>query len=164
MFNLLISAQADAWDQGVYEIETARVAREYTEDSISERYRDLDHDAIEELKDFPSIFAIEGEEVPSRIGRITSIKKKRGVVRIEFSFDDMLPAIPVDFLASNSIHFELGRFELTRTHWAIKDGDLWEILKKLGLSIPPSRCITATDALDGSVLIPLKTSFYCSRS
>ena len=137
MYNLLISACSDAWDQGVYEIDTARVAREYTEDSISERYRDLGPDAIDELKGFPSIFAIEGEEIPSRIGKITSIKKKPGNVRIEFKFDDTLPAIPAGFLAENSIHFELGRFELTRTHWAIKDGDLWDILKKRGLSISP---------------------------
>jgi predicted nucleotide-binding protein len=138
MYNLLISHSADAWEQGVYEIEIARVAREYTEESISERYRDLSPDAIDELKTFPSIFAIEGEEVPSRIGKITSIKKKPGMVRFEFVFDDTLPVIPEGFLGKNSIHFELGRFELTRTHWAIKDGDLWDILKKRGLPIQPT--------------------------
>ena len=54
MYNLLISYSADSWDQGVYEIETARVAREYTEESISERYRDLSDEAVNELKGFPS--------------------------------------------------------------------------------------------------------------
>lgn len=139
MYNLLISSGAESWDQGVFDIETARVAREYTEGSISERYRDLGPDAIDELKGFPAIFAIEGEEVPSRIGKITKIKmKKPGVVRIEFVFDETLPVIPEGFLGKNSILFDLGRFELTRTHWAIKDGDLWNILKKRGLSILPA--------------------------
>lgn len=147
MYNLLISSSTDSWDQGVFEIESARVAREYTEDSISERYRDLTAEAIAELKEFPSIFAVEGEEIPSRIGKITSIKKKSGVVRIEFVLDDQLPPIPAGFLAKNSIHFELGRFELTRTHWAVKDGDLWQILNKRGLAIPaPAPLHTSTVA------------------
>jgi len=137
MYNLLIASSADAWDQGVFEFPVERVVREYTEDSISERYRDLSDEAIEELKLFPSIFAIEGEERPSRIGYITSIKNRPGRVRIEFIFDEAVPPLPEDFLDTHSILFDLGRFELSRTHWAIKEGNLWEILNKCGLKISP---------------------------
>lgn len=134
MFNLLIASGAEAWDQGVFLFPRERVVREYTEESISERYRDLTPAVVRELIKFPALFCVEGEEIDSRVGRITSAKARKNDVKVEFEFDKSIPPVKAGTLADNSIHFELGRFELTRTHWAIKDGDLWAILGKLGIS------------------------------
>lgn len=139
MFNILIAGDEDAWNQGVFEFPRERVAREYTEDSISERYRDLDPAVVEELITFPSLFCVEGDEIPSRIGRITSVKVKGRFVRIEFEIDESVEPIRAGLVAESSILLDLGHYELSRTHWAIKEGDLWDILKKKGITLPLSK-------------------------
>ena len=65
MFNLLISANPDAWSGNSYEFDKSRVAVEYTIDEISERYKSLDANAIEELKSFPTLFVTEQEQTES---------------------------------------------------------------------------------------------------
>jgi predicted nucleotide-binding protein len=134
MYNMLVAFDPKAWKNGVYEFQRERVAVEYTEDSISERYKGLDAEVIEELKSFPTLFCVEGEEAPSRLGYITSIKVNGGVVRIEFRFEPKLRALRRGFLKRAMVLLEIGRMELYRTHWAIKDGDLWGILAKLGVN------------------------------
>jgi hypothetical protein len=130
MFNLLVSYSPDSWKQGVYEFDHSRVF-EYTEDSVDERYRDLKPEVIKEQKIFPTLFCVEGEEVPSRVGYITDIKLKESKVRIAFEFDPKAKVIRRGKLAKASVLLELGRYELTRTHWAVKEGDLWSILAQL---------------------------------
>lgn len=147
MFNLLIAYGENPWDEGVFDFPRERVAREYTEDSISERYRDLAPEVLEELMSFPSLFCVEDEEMPSRVGYITSIKIKQRDVRIKFEFDDSMNSIRPGLLAEAPVSFDLGRFELSRTHWAIKDGDLWEILEERG--IPTNRSTPAPQQTNG---------------
>ncbi|MSU66027.1 MAG: DNA-binding protein [Opitutus sp.] len=133
MFNFLVAFGADSWKHGVYEFPRERVAVEYTEDSISERYKDLGADVIDELKSFPTLFCLEQEEAPSRVGYITSIKVKPQVVRIEFRFEPSIRPLNRGFVEKSTLLFDVGRLELHRTHWAIKDGDLGAILTKLGI-------------------------------
>lgn len=47
MYNLLVAFDPKAWKNGVYEFQRERVAVEYTEDSISERYKDLNAEVSE---------------------------------------------------------------------------------------------------------------------
>jgi len=103
------------------------------------RFGRLDPHAISELKRLPALFCIENEEAPTRVGRLTSIKPKSRSVRIEFEFDNAIEPIRVGLLAKSYIHFELGRFELSTTHWAVKDSDLWAVLTKLGVRLPKAR-------------------------
>ena len=145
MYNLLVAFSNTAWSEGVYEFPRERVAIEYTDNAISERYKDLAPVVIDELKEIPSVFAVENEEVASRVGYISSIKTKGRQVRIEFTFDPSIQPLPPDFLADSPVLFELGRFELNRTHWAIKDGDLWSILQSKGISC--SKVTTSPAAL-----------------
>ncbi len=138
MYNLLVSFSEDSWNEGIYEFPRDRIAVEYTEDSISERYKGLEPKILDELKNIPSLFCVEHEKVMSKVGYITSIKVKTDVVRIEFEFDDRVPALKRGFLENSSIHFELGRFELARTHWAIKSGNLLSILTKKKIKLSQS--------------------------
>lgn len=59
MFNLLVSFNPDTWAASPVEFDKTRVAVEYTAVEISERYKLLDENAIEELKSFPSLFVTE---------------------------------------------------------------------------------------------------------
>lgn len=128
MFNLLISSNPDAWSTGTFELERSRVAVEYTADEISERYKNLSAEVIEELKTFPTIFATEHEQTDSRIGFITEIRLRQTTVMIHFQFDEELPPLVPGTLETLRSEFDLGRWELGRTHWAIKDEPLFEIL------------------------------------
>ncbi|MFS2137779.1 TIR domain-containing protein [Duganella sp. Dugasp56] len=136
MFNLLISSDPGEWHSSPAEFDRDRVAIEYTVDEISERYRSLDATAIEELKRFPTLFVIENEAVESRIGNITSIRTRLSTVVIEFEIDSVFPSLPRGTIESIRRSIDLGRWELSRTHWAIKDEPIFDILIKKG-------CITA---------------------
>lgn len=132
MFNLLISSSRDSWLESPAEFDRDRVAIEYTVDEISERYKSLDATAIEELKGFPTLFVIEHEAAESRIGNITSIKVRSSSVVVGFEIDPIFPILPKGVIESIRRDIDLGRWELSRTHWAIKDEPIFDILVKKG--------------------------------
>lgn len=136
MFNLLISYSEDSWSKSPAEFERSRVAVEYTADEISERYKSLDETAIEELKRFPALFVTEHEQTESRIGRITEIRLRPSTVVIGFEFDPIFPPLPKGAIENIRIDIDLGKWELSRTHWAIKDEPIFEILIKNGYITP----------------------------
>lgn len=128
MFNLLIHYGEDSWESSPVEFDRGRVAVEYTVDSISERYKDLREEAIAELKCFPALFVVEKEESTSRIGYITDIRLHQDSVLVHFEFDPELPELARGTIEAIRDDIDLGKLELTRTHWAIKDDDLFSIL------------------------------------
>lgn len=132
MFNLIVSYNPESWDSSPYELDRSRVAIEYTADEISERYKFLDDKAIEELKSFPALFVTENESVESRIGYVTSIRLRQNSVVFDFEFDPAFPTLPVGAIEDLRIDIDLGGWELSRTHWAIKDEPLFEILLRRG--------------------------------
>ncbi|MBA4058152.1 MAG: DNA-binding protein, partial [Marivirga sp.] len=132
MFNLLISSDPESWSSGSYHFERSRVAIEYTSNEISERYKSLDAIAIEELKGFTSIFATEQEQTESKIGRITDIKVHAAFVIIEYEFDPIFPPLPKGAIERVRSQINLGKFELYRTHWAVKEEPILEVLLKNG--------------------------------
>lgn len=132
MFNLLISYGEDSWSESPTEFDRSRVAVEYTTDEISERYKLLNDQAIEELKSFPSIFVTENETTESRIGRITDLRVRSNSVVIGFELDPIFPPLPKGAIESIKVDIDLGKWELSRTHWAIKDEPIFEILLKKG--------------------------------
>lgn len=132
MFNLLISYDSETWNTSPYESDRSRSLVEYTVTEISERYKDFTESAIEELKSFPTLFVTENETVESRIGYITNIRLRQNTVIIDFEFDSILPALPQGAIEAIRSDIDLGRFELMRTHWAIKDEPIFEILIRHG--------------------------------
>lgn len=133
MLNLLISYRADSWETSPYEFDKSRVAIEYTANEISERYKNFDANALSELMSFPTLFVTENENSDSLIGLIRSIRLRDRTVVIEFEIDRKLPTLPSGTIESLRIDLELGAWELSRTHWAIKDEDLLKILISKGL-------------------------------
>ena len=115
MFNLLVSYDPKSWDLTPYKLDKSRVAIEYTDNEISERYKFLEHDAIKELMSFPALFATEGESSDSRIGYINKIKIKGKFVIVEYEFDPDMPPIPAGTIKHLMISLDIGRFEMNRT-------------------------------------------------
>ncbi|MGF1614594.1 MAG: hypothetical protein ACFCVA_11990, partial [Gammaproteobacteria bacterium] len=132
LFNLLISGNPESWDSSPYEIERGRAVVEYTAEEISERYKLFDEKAIRELKSFPCLFVIENEPRESRIGYITNIRVRQSTVAIDFVFDPIFPPLPPGTIEELRIDIDLGRWELSRTHWAVKDEPIFEILIRKG--------------------------------
>jgi len=136
LFNLLIRCGSDSWQNSPVEFERGRVATEYTADEVSERYKSLDQYAIDELKSFPALFVCEGEPVASRVGYITEIKVRTTGVAVYFEFEPAISPLEPGAVESIRVDIGLGRLELYRTHWAVKDEDLFGILVRRGLATP----------------------------
>lgn len=137
MFNLIISYNPDSWNSSPFELDRSRVAIEYTANDISERYKFFDEKAIEELKGFPTLFVTEDESVESRIGYVTNIRLRQNSVVFDFEFDPAFPSLPIGAIEALRVDIDLGSWELSRTHWAIKDEPLFEILLRKGYITQP---------------------------
>lgn len=132
LFNLFVSYAPESWDSSPYECDRSRAVVEYTANEINERYKFFDDNAISELKSFPALFVTENEATQSRIGYITNIRLRNSSVVIDFEFDPILPSLPKGAIENMRVDIDLGRFELSRTHWAVKDEPIFEILIKHG--------------------------------
>ena len=132
MFNLIVSYDPESWEASPYELDRTRVAIEYTADEISERYKFLDDEAIKELKSFPTLFVTENESVESRIGYITEIRLRQNTIVFDFEFDLAFPKLPTGSVEDLRVDIGLGSWELSRTHWAVKDEPLFDILLRKG--------------------------------
>lgn len=138
MYNLLVTAKADEWDEPYFEIELGRFL-EYTDPLIAERFKGLNPNAIDELTKMPAIFAYElGVKGESRIGRLKGIRVRQGQARVNFEIDPGIRPFKSEDLSGHSWDFDLGKLELSRTHWAVKDVDLFEALNESGIVGPIS--------------------------
>jgi hypothetical protein len=137
MYNLFVSGNDEAWEGESYLIETSRCVREYTDNEITKRFAELDATAIGELQRIPCIFAYEsGCKKAPRFGVIRNITKRQGQVRIEFVLKDVEPFLTVDDLTTLAFELDIEKYEMNRTHWAVKDVNLARELRARGISLP----------------------------
>ena len=125
---MFISSNPDSWASSPYECDRGRAVVEYTADEISVRYKSFDESAINELKSFPALFVTERETTESMIGYITNIRRHSSSVSIEFEIDKNLPLLPIGAIEAMREDIYLGPWELYRTHWAVKDVPIVDIL------------------------------------
>lgn len=128
MFNLLVTAKRGAWDKNSYLYDSSRFL-EYTNEKIAVSFKDLTDKNIENLKSFPCIFAYEGEEGNVQIGYLKSIKERGRAILIEYNFDPNLPKIPFSSIKLIAPLLDIRDWEMNRTHWAVKDENLFERLQ-----------------------------------
>lgn len=136
MFNFLVTATDDAWDQPGYEYSRGRFL-EYTSDEIAESFRELKTAQLAALTEIPCLFAYEGTDKPMRIGRLKSVKL-RDNGRSLLVVPELNPAIPpIPFAAIEPLQalLDIRSWELTRTHWALKDEDLLQVLAEAGIDL-----------------------------
>ena len=133
MYNLFVSGNEEQWKRTVWEYEAIRFVRkdEYTDDDIAKKLGSLDETAIKELKGYPCLFAYEGKcNKDARIGWLKKIKKNGKMVRVEYEFVEVYQRISTAKIEKlrQELHIS-DNFELERTHWAVKDADLFSVLK-----------------------------------
>lgn len=131
MYNLFVTAASGAWDEPGYEYDRGRFL-EYTPEEVAARFEDLKTRQLEALLSLPCLFAYEGEE-PMRVGKLTAIKPRGRTLFIEFEIDQNIPPIPFEKMAPIRTLLDIRTWEMNRTHWAVKDEDLFARLRYANL-------------------------------
>ena len=132
MFNLLVSSNPEAWSGAPYVFSAARVINEYehTSKELAERFGDQSDASLNALAEFPSVFAYEnGISAPARLGWITRARKRGGEVRVEYFIEDGIPAITHEDIMSLKWELDIDDWELNRTHWAVKEAEIYKELQ-----------------------------------
>ena len=136
MYNLLkkSSPSQDEWEQNqgrLYDISflSGRVF-EYTEEAIERQFTGIDFDA---LMKFPCLFTYEGLDVAGSIGRISEVRSDSRRFEIIYTLPSIYPKIVIN---EERVFEDLGMgpnrsFERHRTHWAVKNVDLFEVTTRL---------------------------------
>lgn len=101
---------------------------EYTDEETQMRFRDLSGEAARTIRDYPALLMREEFEDGAFVGRITSITEQGRSYRISFERDNQIGVIPPAIIESAAVDLRIDSFEFYRTHWAVKRGDLYNIL------------------------------------
>jgi hypothetical protein len=127
MYNLIMASVPSFYsgDQGEFTIPKDRFL-EYTEATIKGQFQSLDQDAINKLKNLPTMFAVENEVVDSRIGKITDINVNSNNLRIKYRFDKDYYPLTRGLLKEKQQKLDIDDFEFHRGHWAVKKCDISE--------------------------------------
>jgi TIR domain len=133
LYHLLMTFAENAWDLPSHKFSRERFG-EYTSEALLERFGNLTESAIEELKSFPALFAYEGKKHDTRVGYIRKIQVFGKLVRVNYEFEESIAPIPYAKLVPVMTQLDIDEFEFRRTHWAIKDEDLLEILRSAKLT------------------------------
>ena len=128
MFNLIVKYQP--WREGHDRIDSGRVF-EYTEDALEQRFMPGGVPDLEALTQYPALFVQETARERgrmARVGRIANARRDGRDISIDYSYEAGIPAFPNERLREFASELEIRDFEFERTHWAIKDADLYQIL------------------------------------
>jgi hypothetical protein len=134
MYNLIVSGLDGVWDDAYFSLEQSRFL-EHTQEAIKERFCHLDAATIAELSRLPTVFAYERDGLPARVGWITAMRLRQDEIRINFAFDEAVVPFTTEDIKAHIWEFDVNKFEMNRTHWAVKDVDLFEALIEAGLSV-----------------------------
>jgi predicted nucleotide-binding protein len=132
VYSLLVSHQVEDQAEGAFEISKSRFL-EYTSDSISVQLQTLSKEGIECIKSWPCVLMQEGrsEEV-AHVGQITSVEDAGlNIKLLVASFPSKSPILN-DALWKIRADLDIEQFEFSRNHWAIKDRDLFAVLRAAG--------------------------------
>lgn len=133
MYNLFVAYEVGKWDKSYFTYTLDRVF-EHTAASIKQKYRNFDISAIDEIRSFPSLFAYESyRNVAARIGWINNIQLVSNSVVIEHEFDPAFPPISASTLSELENKLDIQTGEMSRTHWAIKNSDLFSVFFEAGV-------------------------------
>lgn len=137
MYNLLVSGSDESWNGDPWVTDTGRCVREYTDNAITIKYGDLTPDNIDALRRFPCVFAYEsGCKKAPRFGVIRNVISRQKVSRIDYEIIDVAPFITAADLEELSFELDKGKWEMNRTHWAVKDVNLSRELHAKGVVLP----------------------------
>lgn len=140
IYNLFVSGFNESWEGSPFTLEQSRCITEYTSSLVSTRYSSLNSLSISLLKKAPCIFAYEisHKKINPKFGYIKDIVQRQGQVRIEYEIHKVEPFLTAEDLESMTFELDIGKLELYRTHWAVKEVNLPKELHSRGIVIPYS--------------------------
>jgi len=128
MYNLLISFAG--WAPRRDSLSDDRIF-EYTDDNLSNLFRPRGIIDQSKISNIPALFATEiggnGDQF-AHVGYINKVEIRANKAYIEYQFEPEIPPIPNELLQQISSELSIDGYELSRTHWAIKDVDLFRVL------------------------------------
>lgn len=117
---------------------------EYTEEAIEQRLKPITEEVVTFLSRLETIFMSElqidqeGRQfVRARLGRVWNIRIVGKEIVYRFRIDQHFGEHTVTDRQAFENTFSFGKWELSRTHWAVKDSDLPTTLASAGLVLPP---------------------------
>jgi hypothetical protein len=132
MFNLLVQYQA--WADGRDTMLASR-ALEWTEQPLSDKFQPGGKLDLDGLLTLPALFVQEttfGEQVQAaRVGTITRARISGRDIVLDYNYDLAIPPIPNVVLKEFAIDLDMREGEFSRTHWAVKDSDLYRALSRI---------------------------------
>lgn len=138
MFNLIV--KGNGWKQGRDSILRGRIF-EYTDDEVLERFYKGKEHRMDALASIPTLFVSEigsSADQNARVGRIHRISYSAREATLEYNYDPFVKPIPNSILQSLASELAIESFEFSRTHWAIKDIDLFQVLYRNNVKHQPS--------------------------
>lgn len=124
MYNLLVSADTESWNGEPFSIELNRYL-EYTDTQVQNNYRELTELQINDIIRFPCIFAYEVScEKDPYFGLIQEITVRNQTIRIRYEIIPIPIFLTSALLTEMQFELDISKWELNRTHWAIKNVDL----------------------------------------
>lgn len=110
---------------------------EYTPSDIEKRLESLDSTAIAFLEKLPTFLCSEVKSTENAVsmlikyGRVSHTMP--GQKEVSTTFETLIDFGEVEFddIKTAGSVFGADRFQLYRTHWAIREGDAWEVLRRL---------------------------------
>ena len=128
MYNLFIrwDPSNSAWSKDTtYSIDQDRVFEYCDKGPAISEYKDN----LERRKELPCLFAYELFDGAGQVGYIRSIRMGAETVRVDYQLDDSFPPIPI-LDADTYRSFGCEDYEWYRTHWAVKNVDLFRVIAK----------------------------------
>ncbi len=129
MYNLLVSGSDEAWTGEEFTLEASRCVNEYTDDEIRKSLGSFSSEAKSKILQLPSIFAYEDQcKKDPKFGKIVDITLRQKKVRIEYKIFESTSSLTMANLQELQFELDIGKWEMSRTHWAIKNVDLFHEL------------------------------------
>ncbi len=137
-YHLVVSIDSEAYADNSFTMPIGRCL-EYSDPGLRDYFFRFGETRIDELLAFPALLAHEECVTNPQVHlvRLTEILKRRDVVRAKF---DPVNTQPLSYnqLAALSFELDIDGFEYSRTHWAIKNVDLLDILSNRGIAASSS--------------------------
>jgi hypothetical protein len=135
LFNLLVKFAP--WSDGRDTIPSGRVF-EYTDETLIDRFKPKGLLDLGTLSSLPTLFLEETSGQGNQFARVGTITRARIAgqnIALEYTYDLTVPPISNRTLKDVAADFDIQDFEFHRTHWSVKDIDLFRAL--LRNSRPP---------------------------
>ncbi|MFH1766684.1 MAG: hypothetical protein ABH826_01165 [Patescibacteria group bacterium] len=106
---------------------------EHTDQELVSKFKQDGALNLQALISLPTLFMSEsfdnGNQV-ARVGRITSARIAGRDISLEYYYDLSIPPLTNNRIKQFSAEINMDEFEFNRTHWAVKDVDLFRVLLK----------------------------------